>query len=401
MSKISDRTVIFLITGFVILLVSSFASAQDALMAGHSVTVSLAPGESRSYRLTMRQDDYAEVGWKAPEGVYLHFWITDPTGDELAASDSDFDDSAAFVAPTDGVYTLKMQFDKESQAKGPQNISLRYTNTFKLPAGSKQDAFRKVDGYDVRLLSTPGRGDSYGYTFVLVEKNKQLKSILKAAGSEVMKFTFADADVNYDNSAESRRRRALIRNTSDITGDGVPDVMINYYTGGAHCCFESYFINLGDTPKLVEQFDAANSGLGALRKSPKGGLLFVTADNAWAYWRTSFAESPLPRMVMEFENNKLRPNFDLMKKPAPSIVALRAKARTERAKISNEPYTGEDGEMEYPFWGEMLDLIYSGNEQTAWQYFEMVWPPKRQGKELFLKDFKTQLADSYYGKRGK
>jgi hypothetical protein len=47
----------------------------------------------------------------------------------------------------------------------------------------------------------------------------------------------------------------------------------------------------------------------------------------------------------------------------------------------------------------MLDLIYTGNEQTAWQYFEMVWPPKRQGKELFLKDFKAQLAESYYGKR--
>jgi hypothetical protein len=156
---------------------------------------------------------------------------------------------------------------------------------------------------------------------------------------------------------------------------------------------------LGSTAEIVEHFDAANSGLGALRKSPKGGLLFETADNAWAYWRTSFAESPLPRLIMEFDNNKLRPNFDLMKKPAPSIASLRTKARAERAKVSTEPYTSDEGSMEYPFWAEMLDLIYSGNEQAAWQYFEMVWPPKRQGKELFLKDFKAQLAESYYGKR--
>ena len=47
----------------------------------------------------------------------------------------------------------------------------------------------------------------------------------------------------------------------------------------------------------------------------------------------------------------------------------------------------------------VTNLIYTGNEQIAWQYFEMVWPPKRQGKELFLRDFKAQLADSYYGKR--
>jgi hypothetical protein len=36
----------FLITLLVILLVSAFASAQDALTAGHPVTVSMAPGES-------------------------------------------------------------------------------------------------------------------------------------------------------------------------------------------------------------------------------------------------------------------------------------------------------------------------------------------------------------------
>jgi hypothetical protein len=389
----------FLITLLVILLVSAFASAQDALTAGHPVTTSLAPGESRSYRLAMKRDDFAEIGWKAPEGVYLRYSLTDGAGKELASSSSDFNDSVMFIAPTAGDYTFKIQLDKETEARGPQTISLRYANAFKLPAGSKQDAIRKVNGYDVRIMRTPAPEDELGYSIVLFEKGGKLKNILKAgAQGEAMRFTFADAPESYDEAA-ARRSKALIKNTADITGDGVPDVMVNYYTGGAHCCFESYFINLGSTAEIVEHFDAANSGLGALRKSPKGGLLFETADNAWAYWRTSFAESPLPRLIMEFENNKLRPNFDLMKKPAPSITSLRAKARAERAKVSTEPYTGDEGSMEYPFWGEMLELIYTGSEQAAWQYFEMVWPPKRQGKELFLRDFKAQLAESYYGKR--
>ena len=396
----TDRRPAFFIPVFVILLVSAFVSAQDVLKAGRPATFSLSPDESRSYRLKMKKGDFAEVEWKAGNGVYLNYSVTGPTGNEVESGSSDQSGSVAFVAPRDGDYTFNLKLQNESDAKGPQNISLSYKTTFKLPPGSKQDAIRKINGYDVRIMSTPVPKDSFGYSLVLVEKNGKLKSILKAMGEGVMKFTFADAPESYD-EAKEKRSKALIRSTNDITGDGVPDVMINYYSGGAHCCFESYFINLGDMPELVEHIDAANSGLAVLRKNPKGGLLFESADNAWAYWRTSFAESPLPRLVMEFENNKLRPNFDLMKKPAPTIASLRAKARTERAKVSTDPYTGEDGSMEYPFWAEMLDLIYTGNEQAAWQYFELVWPPKRQGKELFLKDFKAQLAESYYGKQEK
>jgi hypothetical protein len=393
------RSPLLPIAAFVILLISSLAHAQDVLTAGRRVEFSLTPGESRTYRLAMKQGDFAEIAWNAGEGVYLGYSVTDPAGNELASGSSDRNDSTAFIAPRDGEYTFSLRFDNNSEAKGTQKISLNYGDKFRLPAGSKQDAARKINGYDVRIISTPVPKDSTGYSLVLVEKGKKLRNILKAEGEgEVMKFTFADAPASYDEAAE-KRSKALIKSSSDITGDGVPDVMINYYSGGAHCCFESYFINLGDTPELVDHIDAANSGLAALRKNPKGGLLFETADNAWAYWRASFAESPLPRLVMEFKNNKLRPNFDLMKKPAPSAASLRAKARTERAKVSTEPYAGEDGAMEYPFWGEMLDLIYTGNEQAAWQYFEMVWPPKREGKELFLKDFKAQLAESFYGKR--
>jgi hypothetical protein len=68
-------------------------------------------------------------------------------------------------------------------------------------------------------------------------------------------------------------------------------------------------------------------------------------------------------------------------------------------KISNDPYTEVGMDFEEAFWGEMLDLIYSGNEPLAWQYLDLVWPPKKPGKDKFLADFKEQLADSYYGTR--
>ena len=51
------------------------------------------------------------------------------------------------------------------------------------------------------------------------------------------------------------------------------------------------------------------------------------------------------------------------------------------------------------FWSEMLDLIYTGHEPLAWQYFDMAWPAKKPGKEKFKADFKEALAESYYGTR--
>lgn len=346
----------------------------------------------------MKQDDFAEISWRANDNVGLRFSVTSSEGKEISSGHSTGNDSMMFVATKDGEYSIRIQFDKSSEAKGSQNISLQYQNTFKLPAGAKQKDIRKINGYDVRIMNTPEPKDAFGYSYVLVEKNGRLKNVLRSAGGGVMGFSFAD-DVRNAYTPKARRGTTLLKAVRDATGDGVPDVMVNYYSGGAHCCFESYFINLGDTAEIVERIATDNAELIPIRKKPDGGLLFETADNAFAYWLTSFAESPMPTVIMEFEGNKLRPAFDLMKRPPPPMAALRAKARLARSRIGNDPYTGEESSMEYPFWGEMLDLIYTGHEPLAWQYFDMVWPAGKRGKELFRRDFKNRLAESYYWKR--
>ena len=105
----------------------------------------------------------------------------------------------------------------------------------------------------------------------------------------------------------------------------------------------------------------------------------------------------MPEVILEFHNGELRPNFDLMEKAPPPLAKLKAKARVASLKISNDPYTEVGMDFEEAFWSEMLELIYSGHEDLAWQYFELVWPNKKRGKEKFTTDFKEALAESYYG----
>lgn len=104
--------------------------------------------------------------------------------------------------------------------------------------------------------------------------------------------------------------------------------------------------------------------------------------------------------MLEFQKGALRPNFDLMKKPAPSLAKLKEMARAKRAKISLRPYRGvkDSGNHEEVFWDVMLDLIYTGHEDLAWQYLDLVWPVQRKGKELFIRDFKHNLSESPFWK---
>jgi len=44
----------------------------------------------------------------------------------------------------------------------------------------------------------------------------------------------------------------------------------------------------------------------------------------------------------------------------------------------------------------MLDLIYTGNEKAAWDFFEKAWPKPRNGKQSSLREFQEVLFSSQY-----
>lgn len=44
----------------------------------------------------------------------------------------------------------------------------------------------------------------------------------------------------------------------------------------------------------------------------------------------------------------------------------------------------------------MLDLIYSGNMDLAWMLCDLSWLADHPGKEIFLQEFKEELATCEY-----
>lgn len=359
-------------------------------------TFQLTKNQTEYFRLELKQNGYAEIIWLVGDETTLVGSIYDSSGRLLDKIDSRDNDSIIFVAPRDGVYLVGIQLTSDTPVK--RTVSVELVTKFQLPEKSKQIGQRLIAGHIVRIFHSATSEKST----VVVEKAGTVRRVLKRFGglSGFVGFFFADQITN--SSPKNRRSSRLISSTLDKTGDGIPDVMLDYFSGGAHCCWETYFLNLGPTVDLVESIDVGHSGIIAIGVNPKGGLIFETGENAFAYWNTSFANSPLPDVILVFSDNNLVPDFELMRKRPPPLSELRRKAQLARAKMDLEPYTGVDStEFEVSFWGEMLELIYSGNETLAWQYFELVWPSAKPGKNRFIADFNEQLMSGYWGIKSK
>jgi hypothetical protein len=83
-----------------------------------------------------------------------------------------------------------------------------------------------------------------------------------------------------------------------VWGSAAPEAIVDLYTGGAHCCFQSFvlltngrllFRNWGDPGYRIE--------------SHAGAIDFVSADDRFAYAFTSFAGSALPVQVWSIDSD--------------------------------------------------------------------------------------------------
>lgn len=400
--SLSINFIVLLIFVFAGLIQQINAQANVILKPRVSSVFTFSPGEQKEFTLRLKSDDFIDLTWLASDDLNLEFAFFAPSGKDLL-EDVIISDSIPLVVPESGDYVLSVKLGENHQYEdkpitGAQRITFQYTDTWKLPPKSVVKSVRKINGYDIKIVESKP-AEFTNYSFLLIEKIGKLKKILKA--DSTIGFFFSD-DMAHTYSAPEKKSAGLMKTTLDKTGDGTPDVAVDYFSGGAHCCYSLYFFELGTEINQVKTLSTADVRTIAIGKNPKGGLRLETADAAFRYWNIGFAYSPMPSVILDFQKGEFRPNFEAMKKTAPPLNKLQSMARDSRSKLNKLPYKGyefagmvDDGFIfEESFWGVMLDLIYTGNEELAWQYLDLVWRNDKPGKELFRSDFKKQLAES-------
>ncbi len=179
----------------------------------------------------------------------------------------------------------------------------------------------------------------------------------------------------------------------DITGRGIPNLVISEWSGGAHCCYKFYVFELDEKIRTIAVLEVSHGSLSHFADLDGDNVPeFITQDWTYAYWNTSFASSPAPGIILRFGKDNYELAEKLMRQPVLS--------ESEMAKRISDIKADETWKTEKNppplLWATMLDLIYTGNMNAAWKFFDKAWVKRVKGKDKFLREFREQLKTSPY-----
>jgi subtilisin-like proprotein convertase family protein len=93
---------------------------------------------------------------------------------------------------------------------------------------------------------------------------------------------------------------------ADLDGDGEPEVLVDVYTGGAHCCFYTVFFRYDGTTYRGNAHEWGNVGYRFADLDRDGVSELVSSDDRFAYAFTSFGGSVFPVQIWHYGGGKLR-----------------------------------------------------------------------------------------------
>ena len=206
----------------------------------------------------------------------------------------------------------------------------------------------------------------------------------------------------YPESSKPKPGEPVMKPGDDLTGLGVPNVLISTFSGGAHCCSGFYLFELGEKFNLLKVDAGDGDGSHAEYDAARHSWYFRLADWNFNYWKTSFVDSPAPSIVLSVRRDAdgkdaFHLDWDKMRQPAPTQAEFNKMVKETR---EDERWKNSDNDQKEhippALWANMLDLIYSGNTASAFQLLDATWPKARKGKSTFTSEFCEQIAHSHY-----
>jgi hypothetical protein len=243
--------------------------------------------------------------------------------------------------------------------------------------------------YAANTYFDPASNSNDAYFEILKEKRNIYRQQATENGERFVIGTL------YKDDADAK----LVTMGRDITGDGQPDLVVSEWKGGANCCLAFHIFEIGRRFRKIAEIDAKYGDQGPhfvhLDRGP--GLQVQIYDWTFANWHSDFADSPAPKVILQYMEGTYRVSPRLMRSLRVDTNELDARVE----KIGSEAKGSHDGswpgaEVSSELWGTMLDLIYTGHGRRAWQFLEDAWPRNIRGKGVFRKDFCEQLKKSPY-----
>lgn len=167
----------------------------------------------------------------------------------------------------------------------------------------------------------------------------------------------------------------------DLTGDGVPEVILAQFSGGAHCCFVHSVYSLTAPPRLLLRANSAHTEeLGTAQLDARGPLELIGNDWRFAYaYGLSFAESPALPLVYAYRGGRYVD--DTLRFPQFVLGS------TTRGGEEDEPSGGT-------YLAEYGTLLLLGKAAEADRYLRSIPAEYRRWLENYAPDIRQDLSSA-------
>lgn len=171
----------------------------------------------------------------------------------------------------------------------------------------------------------------------------------------------------------------------DLTGNGLPKLLVQAYSGGMHCCYYYYLLELGERVRILDEISTTHSAISKVVDEDENGRFELHfRDATFAYWRTCYAMSPMPDVVLEWETGGFKVARHFMARPAPPDEELDRMADCIRWSWA----AGKRLDDDYERWEQETDAANEGGmddfsgEVSSGNVIEEEIPDRRTSETL-------------------
>ena len=187
---------------------------------------------------------------------------------------------------------------------------------------------------------------------------------------------------------------------TDVTGNGKPNLVVFSHTGGNRCCVEYIIFEIGREFRKVAVINDQRFPVDFMDIDGDSKFELHIRDYSFTIFEgiiDRFSGYDLPVIIFRYKDGAYRIATDLMYKPAPSYSEL-----DQRAKQAKEDAFWKDASLvrkllvPKSLWTPLLELLYTGHPDLAWEFLEMAWPPNIPEKDNWAGDFRATLEESEF-----